>query len=135
MTWEIRNRIGTFRLFGNGATAPWDMGGAAGYLVGRTGTTLQTNYDSFGFSEDGLRVRARDSIVYRSTPAIIGTGWLNHYPLAYGYAWQSRTVRHCFIWCWDETEYNRWFYVNQGWGGSGNGWVPASTWFDGEIYP
>ena len=45
MTWEIRNRIGTFCAFGSGATPPWSMGGASGYLAGRTGTRLDTHYD------------------------------------------------------------------------------------------
>jgi len=35
----------------------------------------------------------------------------------------------------DEAEHNRSFYVNQGWGGSGNGWVSAGTWFAGKIRP
>lgn len=131
MIWEIRQRIGTFCAFGSGATAPWDMSGAAGYLTNRTGTRLYTHYNAVGISTDGLRERARDSIIDRNTPAIIGTGWLNHYPLAYGYAWRSQ--RRCFIACW--TEYDRRFYVNQGWGGNDNGWVSASTWFAGEIRP
>ena len=136
MSWELRNRIGTFCAFGSGATAPWDMAQASGYLNGRSGIGLTTHYNIFGISEDRLRDYAINSIKYRGTPAIIGTGWLTHYPLAYGYAQQSRIVRKCFLWhCWDEVEYNRWFYVNQGWGGSGNGWVPASTWFAGEINP
>lgn len=62
-------------------------------------------------------------------------GWLSHYPMAFGYAYQERTVRYCFIWCWTDTVYDRWFYVNQGWGGRGNDWVSASTWFAGEIFP
>ncbi|MBN1262452.1 MAG: hypothetical protein JXB35_17360, partial [Anaerolineae bacterium] len=131
MIWEIRQRIGTFCAFGSGATAPWDMSGAAGYLTNRTGTRLYTNYNAVGISTGGLRERARDSIIDRKTPAIIGTGRLNHYPLAYGYAWRSQ--RRCFIACW--TEYDRRFYVNQGWGGNDNGWVSASTWFAGEIRP
>ncbi len=135
MTWEIRNRIGTFCAFGSGATPPWSMGGASGYLAGRTGTRLDTHYDVFGIHEDRLREYARDSIRDRGTPAIIGTGWLTHYPLAYGYAWRSRETQACFICPWTTTEYSRWFYVNQGWGGSGNGWVSAGTWFAGEIYP
>jgi hypothetical protein len=40
--------------------------------------------------------------------------------MAYGYAWQSQTS--CWLW-WCSTDYNRWFYVNQGWGGTGNTWV------------
>jgi len=131
MMWEIRQRIHTFCAFGSGATAPWDMSGAAGYLAVRTGTTLSTHYNVLGIHEGGLMVKARDSIVYRRTPSIIGTGWLNHYPLAYGYRWRQR--QQCFIWCW--TEYDHQFYVNQGWGGSGNGWISAGTWFAGEIRP
>jgi hypothetical protein len=70
----------------------------------------------------------------RKVPAIIGTGWLKHYPLAYGYRWRSRTVKKCFILCWTETEYQRNFYVNQGWIGSGNGWIGSGTWFAGQLY-
>ncbi len=131
MIWEIRGRINTFCAFGSGATAPWNMGQAAGYLINRSGTSLSTHYNVLGIHTGGLRDRARDSIIYRGTPAIIGTGWLTHYPLAYGYRWRSR--RRCFIACW--TEYDRQFYVNQGWGGNGNGWVSAGTWFAGEIRP
>lgn len=134
MTWEIRNRIGTFCISGSGATFPWDMGQASGYLVNRTGASLSTHYNVVGIHEARLRDKARDSIVNRKVPAIIGTGWLQHYPLAYGYRWRSRTVRKCFIFCWNETEYQREFYVNQGWGGGGNGWVSAGTWFAGQLY-
>ncbi len=135
MTWEIRNDIGTWCAGNSGPTFPWDMDQATDYLNGRTGTKLSTHYNSVGIHESRLRNYARNSIVDRDTPAIIGTGWLNHYPLAYGYAWRSRTVRKCFIVCWNETQYNRSFYVNQGWGGSGDGWVSSGTWFAGEIRP
>ncbi|MEZ4865757.1 MAG: VWA domain-containing protein [Caldilineaceae bacterium] len=135
MTWEIRNDVGTWCAFGSGPTNPWDMDGASQYFSGRTGTSLSTHYNVLGIHEDRLREYARDSIRDRNTPAVIGTGWLTHYPLAYGYAWRKRTVRKCFIFCWDETEYSRFFYVNQGWGGSDNGWVSAGTWFAGEIRP
>jgi len=134
MTWELRNRIGTFCFGSSGATAPWNMSGASGYLASRTGATLSTHYNVLGIHETRLREKARNSIRDRKVPAIIGTGWLTHYPLAYGYRWRSRIVRKCFIWCWNETEYQRQFYVNQGWGGSGNGWVSAGTWFAGQLY-
>lgn len=132
---EIADDVGTFCIFGQGATYPWEMSDASAYFVGRTGTSLTTHYNALGISEGRLREYARNSIRDRDTPAVIGTGWLSHYPVAYGYAWQKRLVRKCFIFCWNETVYDRWFYVNQGWGGSGNGWVPAETWFAGEIYP
>jgi hypothetical protein len=134
MSWELRNRIGTFCIAGSGATFPWDMSQASGYLAPRTGASLSTNYNVLGIHTTGLRETARDSIINRRVPAIIGTGWLSHYPLAYGYRWRNRTVRKCFIFCWNETEYQREFYVNQGWGGSSNGWVGAGTWFAGQLY-
>lgn len=132
---EIRDDIGTFCITGSGATFPWDMSQARRYLNGRTGTTLSTHYNSVGIHRGHLREKARNSIRDRQTPAIIGTGWLSHYPVAYGYAWRRRTVRRCFVFCWTDTVYDRCFYVNQGWGGSGNGWINASTWFAGQIYP
>lgn len=135
MTWELRNRIGTLCLFKNSPTPPWSMGKASGYLVGRTWTRLVTHYNVLGIHKDRLRDYARNSIRDRGTPAIIGTGWLSHYPLAYGYAWRSREHRACLFCPWKTIDYNRQFYVNQGWGGSGDGWISAGTWFAGEIYP
>lgn len=135
MTWEIRNHIDTWCWTTSGATFPWDMNEASEYLKGRSGCRLSTSYNVLGIHTSGLREKARDSIINRKTPAIIGTGWLKHYPLAYGYRWRKRRVKKCFIFCWHETEYQRQFYVNQGWGGSGNGWVNAGTWFVGSLYP
>lgn len=133
---ELHNEVHTFCAFGSGATCPWDMPDAVTYLSGRSGTTLQANWDSFGICEDRLRDAAITSIVSRHTPAVIGTGWLSHYPMAFGYATQQRTVRHCFIWCWNDVVTDRCFYVNEGWGGGGAGdWIEASTWFVGQIYP
>ncbi len=136
MTWELRQRVGTFCAFGNGPTLPWNMDSAQGYLTNRSYASVSTHYNVVGWHENRLRNYARDSIVYRRTPAIIGTGWLTHYPLAYGYAWTSRRIRRCFLWeCWYDTEYAHSFYVNQGWPGASNnfGWVSAGTWFSGEL--
>ncbi|MEO1795872.1 MAG: hypothetical protein AAFR53_02515 [Pseudomonadota bacterium] len=133
---EIAGHIGTFCSFGQGATHPATMAQASRYFRRRTGTRLVEHHNIFGAHEARLRNYARNSIRDRGTPAIIGTGWLSHYPVAYGYKWQRRTVRKSFLWhSWDEVVYDRWFYVNQGWGGYGNDWVPADTWFSGEIYP
>lgn len=132
---EVNGQVGTWCIGSSGATNPWSMDGASAYLSGRTGARLSTHYNVLGIHEDRLRDYAVSSIRNRQTPAIIGTGWLSHYPMAYGYAQQTRIVRKCFIFCWDETVYDRCFYVNQGWGGSSNGWVSASTWFAGELHP
>jgi hypothetical protein len=97
----------------------------------------RADWNSIGWHEDGIRDRVIDSIVNRHTPAVIGTGWLSHYPMAFGYAWQNRVIHHSFLfWSWDEVVTDRCFYVNEGWGGGGSGdWVEASTWFAGQIFP
>ena len=127
---EINGLVKTFCAGSSGATPPWDMPNASSYLAGRTGTTLVAHWNSLGIAENRLLNYAKDSIRLHKTPVIIGTGWLTHYPLAWRYAWRKRTT-----WSGLSTEYQRKFYVNQGWGGSGNAWVPASTWFAGEIRP
>jgi len=40
-----------------------------------------------------------------------------------------------FICPWKTTEYQRYFYVNQGGGGRAGDRISASTWFVGEILP
>ncbi|MBX3011014.1 MAG: hypothetical protein KF832_05880 [Caldilineaceae bacterium] len=136
MTLEIRNHIGTFCIAGSGATWPWNMIDAANYVRPRAtaGWRMQTKYDPTGLcwfgACDGNRNLARDAIVNRRQPAIVGSGWLKHYPLAYGYA--ERSKRSCFLFfC--STDYSRWFYVNNGWYGN-NGWTGADVWFAGTYY-
>ena len=136
-TKNIRNRIGTWCAFGSGATFPWDMSGASGYLSQmQTGLAINTHYNSVGASEGRLKRYAAEEIVHRGRPAIIGTGWLSHYPLAYKYRWYTRPE------AWnegffdgDDVTYVEQFYVNAGWGGGGNGWVSADTWFAGRGTP
>jgi hypothetical protein len=137
MTWEIRNYIGTFCIFGSGATWPSDMINAYKYVQPRAtaGWRMQTKYDPTGLcwfgACDANRNLAIDAIVNRRQPVVVGTGWLEHYPLAYGYAVRSR--QSCFLWsC--STEYSRWFYVNNGWYGNNNGWTSADVWFAGTYY-
>ena len=133
---ELHNHVGTFCSFGQGATFPWSMAEAWRYLSGRTGAWMSANWNSVGVAEAWLRDWAVAAIRNRGVPAVIGTGWLSHYPVAFGYAWQQRIVRKCFIWCWDEVVYDRWFYVNQGWGPyHPHEWVAADTWFAGSVYP
>ena len=94
---QIRDHIDTFCAFGSAPTFPSDMDEASDYLKGRTGTKISTHYNVFGVKETRLRNYASHSIMYRSTPAIIGTGWLKHYPLAYGYQWWSaKAGKHHF---------------------------------------
>lgn len=134
---ELGRRMGTFCVGAQAATLPGDMSKARGYLSGRTGTRLRTQYNIFTIAEGYLRDSAIRSIKYDHAPAIIGTGFVAsaHYPLAWKYRRQVRTVRRCFFACWSDHQTRHQFYVNQGWGGGGNSWVPADTWFAGRIYP
>jgi hypothetical protein len=137
MIWEIRDRIKTFCYRGRGATPPWRMDNAAGYLARRSATRLSTHYSRVGIPWSSLRKKAISSIKDRGTPAVIGTGWLGHYPLAYGYKWRQLVYYDAwgggFPW---KVFWQRRFYVNQGWEDKDrNGWVTARTWFVGQIYP
>lgn len=138
MTMEIRGHIGSYcvRPFSDASpTNPWDMGNAWRYLNGRTGTRLSASWIDpiFGNKADDIR----RSIISNRTPAVMGTGFFEHYPLAWRYAEQSRRVcRFAIFECiWWDTEHNRHFFVNQGWGGEGDGWVGYKSWFVGEISP
>ena len=134
---ELNHHMETFCFLGGGLTLPWKMPQASQYLEGRTFTTLQAEYSRFLTTWSSLRVKARDVIVNKRNPVVIGIGKAPaHYCLAYGYRWRSRTVRHYYFW--EKTEYQREFYVNQGFGRTadgGCGWIAADTWFYGEINP
>ena len=136
ITWEIREAVKTYcapwPFTGSAATNPWRMKRANDYLISRTAARAHTEYSRKGSRRDEFRITAAQSIIY-GTPAIIGTGWLSHYPLAFGYRMRSRESCGLFR-C--STEYQHEFYVNQGWGSSTqNSWVPGETWFVGELYP
>jgi len=133
---EIHNDVGTFCPTGSssGATWPWRMADASKYLSGRSGASLRTDYDGWSLDNDRFKERVIDSIINRRTPAIIGTGWLNHYPMAIAYKLERTITRHCAIFCWDWVSTSEHFYVNNGWGGAGNEWVDAETWFVGELF-
>ena len=133
---ELHNDVGTFCAFGSGAPTPWGVPCAYSYVNGRSYTRLDTHWKSLGIHETRLANDAANSIAYRHTPAVIGTGWLSHCPVAWRYACHDRIVRHTFLlWSWEETVTDTCFYVNHGWGGSGGEWIDAGTWFAGEIYP
>lgn len=75
-----------------GATWPWDMDdGALGYLlVPRTMGMINVNWASqWNFWSTGsYGMNCRDAIK-KGYPAVVGLGWLWHYALAYGVAYQQ----------------------------------------------
>lgn len=127
ITREIRRYVGTYCLGSQGATNPWDMDEVIQYRNRRDGFGLVTDW-SPGIPLPGLSSAAKEEIVYRRNPVIIGTGFLSHYPLAYIYIWCERTNWY------GGRDYTQYFYVNQGWGGSQNGWISCSTWFMGRLW-
>jgi hypothetical protein len=133
----IRSQVDTFCAGSSGATAPWDMDDARYYLsyVG-TGTGLTESHNVVGYHEDRLKNYARNEIATNRRPVVIGTGWLTHYPLAWQYRYRTRPEDWDEGWFdGDDVVYEEQFYVNSGWGGTGNGWVSAGTWFAGRINP
>jgi len=124
MSWELRNRLTTYCSGTSGSTDRDDEIKAAEYYRPRATAAwrMSTRYDPTGLCWFGACDAARglitDQIIYRHAPAILGA--YNHIQMAVGYAWQSEQT--CFLW-WCSTDYNRWFYINKGWGGSGNGWL------------
>lgn len=123
MTWQMRNQMGTFCSGSGGATYYTRMIDAYKYVQPRaaSGWQMKTRYDPTGLCWFGACNGARDlarNAILGGIPAILGEN--NHFPMAYGFAQQTRTS--CFLW-WCSTDYNQWFWVNQGWGGSGNAWI------------
>jgi len=141
MTWEIRNDIDTWCWDADSApTLPWDMDGVGAYISGRSATKVSDKYSAAGIGWDYIMEYARDGIKRgypgKGTPVIVGTGWLSHYPLAYGYRSRSRT--YCIVpkYRWGcVTTYDRQFYVNQGWAQGHGEWVPSDIWYAGRVYP
>jgi hypothetical protein len=124
---EIRAQVGTFCSMGMGATPPTSMHGVWQYLYYRSPITVRTNANLGGFPiwycNDAL-----ENSIKSGTPAVMGTGFLSHYPLGWQFAQCHRQV----MWWY---EYQKCVYVNQGWGGRLNAWVDAGTWFCGEMLP
>jgi hypothetical protein len=135
MTWELRNHLRTTCCGTSGCTSRPDEIRAYLYVQPRAtaGWRMQTRYDPTGLcwfgACNGARNLIRDQVVYRDAPAILGA--YHHIQMAVGYAWQSK--RTCFLW-WCSTDYNRWFYINKGHGGNGNGWLDWDDVYLGGVY-
>ena len=141
---ELNDRMGTICFMDGGLTYPWDMPLAVGYLNGRTGTTLDATWSVPGVTTTGLRIQARNAIRDRNTPAVIGTGFAPaHYEIAYGYRYRYRLVTKSGLFgSYVTTQYQRQFRTNRGFGSQSASeprakwaWMPADTWFVGEIRP
>jgi hypothetical protein len=110
MTWELAGHLGSFCVGGQTATLPTSMWFVSKYLRPRTGATERSHYYFFF---DGID-DAIQTMTRTNSPVIIGTGFLAHYPLAWGSQVRRRIVRHCFFWCWDVREYETKILINNG---------------------
>ncbi|XP_029190806.2 uncharacterized protein LOC114957500 [Acropora millepora] len=137
---EIRCQVGTFCLFGAGATTHWDMKSSelkSFYSSRQSGGTIH-GYTSWWFSFPGIyrewiRNEAIEA-VKQGYPAIVGfwSGATQHYAVATKYRFRYRRYRtcwwffgwHCGSW---KKEYDHELYYHMGWGGSGNGWRTAKA--------
>jgi len=114
---------------GAAATNPWDITDGYKWAVARgEGISLTASW-TVPYTSSGPRNRARASIRDDNRPAIVGTGYYSHFPLAYGYRHRKYTWLGI---TWD-TDYN--WKVNNGWGGTSCVWVSAnSCWYGTRGY-
>jgi hypothetical protein len=128
----VRKKLGSFCLFGGGATKPGQMKKIIDWYSARgIGYRVSSHYHSLswtGWTKEWIRNRAANH-VKTGYPAIIGI-WVKgkkkkamHYAVATRYKERSRRYRTCFLfWCKTKTAYQQHFYLYMGWGGTGNGW-------------
>ncbi len=125
--WYVVDRVGTYCVGSSGATNPWNMYKGYKWAQHRgSGWSYQYKWTSpcFGWTWDGPRDLAIDTIKNDHRPVIIGTGCASaHYPVAYRYKYRRYTV-------WGVTwSRQRRFYCNMGWGCSAE-WKDADgIWF------
>ena len=122
-------RIGTYCVGSEAATNPWQM--HQGYQwAGHQGAGISISTDwGVPYLGSGPRNKAIQSIRNYGRPAIVGTGYYAHYPLAYGYKTRSYTSWGI---TWDTQRY---WQVNNGQGSSSPIWVDAdSCWFGSNGY-
>lgn len=119
LMWSINRATGTFCLGDQGATYfPW-MASVADYIAPRAPSVgVDVDYNSLSIPMPYIRDEAIGAIC-DGRPAIIGLGNYfetnMHYPVAWAYD-------------------TGWFYLNMGWGGAGDSWYTASTWFFGSVH-
>lgn len=126
--WSIRDTLGSDCSPGvpAGWTLPYKMERITDWMKARTiGLAVAAHYSSWFVTYDDIRVHAVNQIRARRPAVIgIGAGASLHYPVAIAY-------RELPIPGGNPIE--REFFVNMGWGGSSDGWIPASIWFSGTL--
>lgn len=113
-----------------GATLPSTEAYGANWGSKNKGRTVNEVWEwCVPYAKTGPAITAYKAIVNDKHPAIIGIGFLRHYPLAFGYA--SRVYTFLGV----QTDVSAFFFVNQGWGGDPckGDWVNSdSVWFGNQ---
>lgn len=127
--WDIRSVLGTDCSPGvpAGWTLPYKMGRVTDWLKNRgVGLRVTEEYSNWFVSYASIRDHAIRQIQARR-PAVIGIGHGSnmHYPVAVAYQEYAPPG----------AEPEREFFVNMGWGGSRDGWIPADIWYSGGLEP
>lgn len=116
---------------GQAATNPWQMDEGDAYAAER-GESIDASISwCVPLTSHIPRRLAQDGIRNQGRPAIVGTGFFSHYPVAYAY--RFRRYRSWGITWWTQTQWK----VYQGWGHSHCEWVDSTTcWFgmNGQCY-
>ena len=122
--------LSTFCIFSQGATLPSDMWKGYHWASAR-GYSIGWNFH-WGIPYVLSSAGRNDCItaIQSGRPAIVGTGFYNHYPLAWGYAYREY---HLPVFGWT-VAHARYFFVNEGWGGDpcAGCWVSADDTFYGS---
>lgn len=118
LSWTLRKEMGTFCAGDQGATPTWGMNNVKGFARSRApGVKIESTGNALMINDNGLRNAVVDALC-DGRPSIIGIGTLfrgdGHYPVAKAYK-------------------DGMFELDMGWGGNGNGWYKATTWFVGNV--
>ncbi len=121
--------VGTYCVNGQAATNPWQMN--QGYRwAGRQGAGINIS-TTWGvpYLSSGPRNKAIQSIRDYGRPALVGTGFYEHYPLAFAYKYRDYT------WLGITWDTQRYWLVNNGHAETAGIWVDAaSCWFGSNGY-
>ena len=118
LSMDLNHLVHTMCVGDQGATTPWSMAEVKRWVSARApNVTVEQRYNFLMTPDPAIRDATVD-VLCDGRPAIVGIGSLfggdGHYPIAKGYS-------------------NGKFELEMGWGGDGNGWYDANTWYVGTI--
>lgn len=119
LSMDLNRLVKTLCIGDQGATTPWSMANVKTWVDAHgAGVTVDNHYNFLMTPDPLIRDQVIDALC-DGRPAIIGIGSMfggdGHYPIAKGYS-------------------NGKFELEMGWGGDGNGWYDANTWYIGTIH-